>query len=70
MVTRIIDSKALKKDILWDSKCKFDGRKINSNQKRNKELRRCEWKNSAKHCVCKKDYVWNPTICAGRMANI
>ena len=45
-----------------DCKCKFDGRKCNSNKKWNKKLCRYECKNPIKD-VCKKDYVWNPSKC-------
>ena len=41
MVTRMIESKTLTKHISCDCKCKFDGRKCNSNQKWNKDTCRC-----------------------------
>ena len=33
MITVINESKTLAKHILWECKCKFDGRKCNLNQK-------------------------------------
>ena len=41
-------------------KCKFDGGKCNSNQKRNNDKRRCQNK---KH-ICEKYYIWNPATCS------
>ena len=37
MITRINESKILKKYISCEFKCKFDGRKCNSNQKWNND---------------------------------
>ena len=50
MVTRMIESKTLTKHISCDCKCKFDGRKCNSNQK---------WNKNTSRCYCKKptEYV-------------
>ena len=42
-------------------KCKFDGKKCNSNQKWKNDKCRYECK---KHNVCGKDYIWNPTTCS------
>ena len=64
MITRTNEWKTLTKHISCDCKCKFDGRKCNSNQKGNKDLCWCDWKNLTKDHVCKKDYVWNPSTCA------
>ena len=36
----------------------------NSNQKWNKYLRCCEFKNTMRHCVCEKNYSQNPILCA------
>ena len=36
-------------------------KKFNMNQKWNNCW--CECKNLKEHCVCKKDYFWNPAIC-------
>ena len=41
--------------------CKCDSRKCKVNQKRNDGKSQCEYKNSKKHHVWKKDYVWNPS---------
>ena len=48
------------KYISWERKCKFDGRKCNSNQWWNNDKFRCECK---KINECKKDYVWNSSKC-------
>ena len=42
MITRINELKTLPKHILRECKCKFDGRKCNSNQKWNNNKCRCE----------------------------
>ena len=42
-------------------KCKFGGRKCNSNQNWKNDKCRCEWK---KHHICEKDYIWNPATCS------
>ena len=57
MVTRINESRTLTKRILCDCKCRFDGRKCNSNQKWNNSKCRCECKNPIKHRLCKNYYV-------------
>ena len=60
MITGINESKTLTKYISCECKCKFDGRKCNSNQ---------WWNNSKCRCDCKKihldekDYVWNSVTC-------
>ena len=56
-----IASKILTKDILWECKCAFDGRKCNSDQKWNNDKCRCECK---KHHICEKEYIWNPAPCS------
>ena len=43
---------------------KFDGRKCNSNQKRNNDKCWCECKNPKEHHVCKNGYIWNPATCS------
>ena len=50
MITGINESKTLTKHISCECKCKFDGRKCNSNQK---------WNNDKCRCECKKtSYMW------------
>ena len=61
MITRINESKTLTKHIPRKCKCKFDGRKCNSNQKWNNDKFWCECK---KHHRCEKDYTWNPATCS------
>ena len=41
-------------------KCKFDGRKCNSNQKWNNVNVNVSVK---KHHICEKNYIWNPATC-------
>ena len=60
MITGINESKTLTKHISCECKCKFDGRKCNSDQWWNNDKCRCECK---KRHVCEKDYVWNPATC-------
>ena len=50
--------------MLCECRCKFDGRKCNSNQKWNNDKCWCKCKNKKKHCVCKKDYILNPATCS------
>ena len=57
MIKGINESKTLAKHISCECKCRFDGRKSNSDQWWNNNKCRCECKE--RH-VCKKDYVWNP----------
>ena len=57
MITGMNELKTLTMQISCECKCKFYGRKCNSDQRWNKKKCRCECK---KHHVCKKDYVWNP----------
>ena len=57
-ITGINESKTLKH---ISCKCKFDGRKCNSDQKSNSDKCWCECR---KHCICEKDYIWNPAICS------
>ena len=60
MITGINESKTLTKHISCECKCRFDGRKCNSDQWWNNDKCWCECK---KRHVCEKDYVWNPTTC-------
>ena len=57
MIAGINESKILTKHILYTCKCKFDGRKCNSNKWWNNDNWRCKCK---KPHICKKDYIWNP----------
>ena len=63
MITRITESKTIRKQILCTCKCKFAGRKFNAIKKwnNNKCLRDC--KNLKEHPVCEKDYIWNSDTC-------
>ena len=60
-VTRINEWKTLRKHISCKCKCKFDGRKCDSNQKWSNKKFRCECINLIKHHVCENDYIWNPS---------
>ena len=57
MITVINESKTLAKHISCECKCKFDGRKCNSDQWWNNNKCRCGCK---KRHVCEKNYIWNP----------
>ena len=59
MITRINESKALAKHISCECKCRFDGRKCNSDQWWNNNKCRC---GCIKCHVCEKDYICNPAI--------
>ena len=54
MIAIINESKTLTKHISCECKCKFDSIKCNSNQQRNNEKCRREYKNPIKHHVRKK----------------
>ena len=56
--------KTLIQHISCECKCKFGGRKGNSNQKWNNNKCRCERKNLKEDHACKKDYIWNTTACS------
>ena len=60
MITGINESKTLTKHLSCRCKCRFDGRKCNSEQWWNNNKCRCECQ---KHHVCEKDYAWNPAMC-------
>ena len=51
----------LTKHISCECKCKFDGKKCNSNQKWNNDKCWCECK---KHHICEKDYIGNRAACS------
>ena len=55
------ESKILTKDIC-KRKCKFDGRKYNSNQWWNNNKCWCECKNII-YMIYEKVYIWNPATC-------
>ena len=57
MITGINESKILTKHIWCQCKCKFDGRKCNSNQKYKNDNCWCECK---KHHAC--DLVWSSVM--------
>ena len=61
IITGINESKTLTRHISCECKCRFDGRKCNSNQWWNRDKCRCECK---KHNICEKDYTWNPATCS------
>ena len=62
-ITGISESKTLTKHKSCECKCTFDGRKCNSDQKRNNNKCWCEYKNLKEH-VCKLDYILNHAICS------
>ena len=53
-MTRMNESKTLKKHISCKYKCKFDGRKCNSNQNWNNDKCHCECKNPKRHHVSER----------------
>ena len=61
MITEKNESKTLRKHISCKCRCKFDGRKCNSDQWWNSNKRQCECK---KCQVCEKDYIWNASTCS------
>ena len=64
MITGINESKMLTKHVSYKCECELNSKKFNSKQNWNKGKCRCECKNKKKHCVCEKDYIWNPAcIC-------
>ena len=54
-------TKTSTKDISCECKCKFDGRKCNSDQWWNNDKNGCK---SKKRHVYEKDYIWNPATCS------
>ena len=68
MITGVFESKTLTKHIWCKSKCRFDGKKCNSNQTWNNDKCRCVCK--IIH-VCEKDYVLNRALYVfAKMENI
>ena len=61
MITGINELETLTKQISCKCKCKFDGRKCNSNQKWNNNKCWCECR---KYHICGKDYIWNLATCS------
>ena len=57
IIKGINESKTLTKHISCECKCKFDGRKCNSNQKRNDNKCWCKCKTPNTCSVCKIDYI-------------
>ena len=51
------------KHVSCECKCKFNGRKCNSNQTWNNDKCWCECK---KHDIYEKDYIWNFPTCSCR----
>ena len=64
MITEISELKTLTKYVSCKCKCKFDGKKCNSNQNWNTDRCWCECKNLKEHNSGKKDYIWNPATCS------
>ena len=64
MIARTNESQTLIKHISYACKCKFHGRKCNSNQKWNNGKCRCRHKNLKEHYLCKKYYIWNSAACS------
>ena len=60
MITGINESKILANHISCKCKCRFDGKKFNSDQWWKNDKCRCECK---KRNVCEKGYVSNPAAC-------
>ena len=60
MITAINELKILTKHMQCKYKCRFDGRKCNSDQWWNNDKCWCECK---KHHGYEKDYVWNHSTC-------
>ena len=61
MITEINELKILTKHISCKCKCKFGGRKCNSDQKWNNDI--CQYKCKTHH-ICEKVYIWNPATCS------
>ena len=57
VIKGINESKTLIRHISYKCKCRFGGRKCNSDQKWNNNKCLCQCK---KHHICEKDYIWNP----------
>ena len=64
MIARTNESQTLIKHISYACKCKFHGRKCNSNQKWNNGKCRCRHENRKEHYLCNKYYIWNSDTCS------
>ena len=62
MITGINTSKILTKHISFKFECRFDGRKCNSNQKRNGDKCRLECK-TPKKITCMKNVTFGVLLC-------
>ena len=67
MITGINESKSLTKHISWKCKCKFDGRKYNSNQNWNNN--KC-WFECVKHHICQKKLFGTLLQVVAKVVNI
>ena len=70
MIVGINESRILTKHISCECKCKFDGRKFNSNQKWNNDKYRYACKNPNKEKTFEKDYIWTPITYSCKKVNI
>ena len=61
MITGIDESKILTKDTSCLCKCRFNGKKCNSDQWWNND--KCQWECKKCH-VHEKDYIWNSATCS------
>ena len=60
-ICKIYKSKILTKHVSCECRCKFDGRKCNSNEQWNND--KCRW-GCKKHHIFEKGYIWNPSTCS------
>ena len=61
MITGTNESKALTKHLSRECKCRFDGRKCNSDQWWDNDKCWCECR---KYHACEKVCIWNPATCS------
>ena len=59
ITTELNEPETLTTHVLYQCKCKFDGRKCNSNQNWNNNKCQSECKSLSKHNLYIKDYIWN-----------
>ena len=62
MAISINAAKALTKHISCDCKCKFDGKVVY------KIIAISAVESAIRYCLCKKDYIWYPSICDCKIA--